>query len=326
MIRFGTIGTNWITDNFIESAECVEGFYYNAVYSRSKERAELFAAKYNVKNTFTSLEKMAQSDKIDAVYIASPNAFHYEQSKLFLKNKKHVIVEKPAVMSKKEAIELYDIAEKNGVIFMEGIVSIYTPQAKTLKKALNDIGTVRAARIDYSQLSTRYPKLVHGDIPNIFNPKMKTGCLMDLGVYCFYAAIYLFGMPQRIQPTATFHENGIDLCGATLFTYPDKTVTITYSKVTESRAYSEIQGDMGTLKIRRISLINEILRVSNSGHSEVIYNDEYGTAPMAHEIKALYNFVNDFENHREQYEEMKELCLNVSDMLAYVRGNIGLEF
>lgn len=326
MIKFGTIGTNWITDNFVEAATSLEGYYYNAVYSRSKERAELFAAKYNVKNTFTSLEKMAQSDKLDAVYIASPNAFHFEQSKLFLSNKKHVIVEKPAVMSKEEAEELYALAEENGVIYMEAIISIYSPQAQILKETLKDIGTIRAARIDYSQLSTRYPMLLHGDIPNIFNPKMKTGCLMDLGIYCFYAAVYLFGMPQRILPAATFHENGIDLCGSTIFTYPDKTVTITYSKVSESRTNSEIQGDKGTIKVRKISLISEILRVSNSGHSEVVFNDEFGTAPMVYEAQAFYDYVNDFENHREQYEQMKELCLNVSGLLEYVRRKIGLEF
>ncbi|MEA5720415.1 Gfo/Idh/MocA family oxidoreductase, partial [Salmonella enterica subsp. enterica serovar Virginia] len=41
-----------------------------AVYSRSLEQAQSFANDYPVEHLFTSLEAMAQSDAIEAVYIA----------------------------------------------------------------------------------------------------------------------------------------------------------------------------------------------------------------------------------------------------------------
>ena len=47
MIRFAIIGTNWITDRFLESAADIEDFQLTAVYSRSAERAGEFAAKHN---------------------------------------------------------------------------------------------------------------------------------------------------------------------------------------------------------------------------------------------------------------------------------------
>ena len=93
-IRFGVVGTNNITDWFLNGAKEVEGFELVAVYSRTEKKAIEYANKYGVKEIFTNLEEMAKSDLIDAVYIASPNSLHAEQSILFLNNKKHVLCEK----------------------------------------------------------------------------------------------------------------------------------------------------------------------------------------------------------------------------------------
>ena len=88
IIRFGVIGTSEITKIFLKGAKLVEKFKLAAVYSRKEETAREFADKYGVKTIFTSLEEMAKSDEIDAVYIASPNSFHAKQAIIFMKNKK----------------------------------------------------------------------------------------------------------------------------------------------------------------------------------------------------------------------------------------------
>jgi predicted dehydrogenase len=94
MINIGVIGTSWITADFIKSCSFVPKLKVNAIYSRNIYTAQKFGAKNNIQNYFDDLEKMAQSDLIDCVYIASPNSLHFEQSKLFLLNKKHVLCEK----------------------------------------------------------------------------------------------------------------------------------------------------------------------------------------------------------------------------------------
>ena len=95
MIRFATVGTGWIVGEFLRGAKEVPEVEYVACYSRTRERGELFAREWGAQKVYTDLEQMAQDDTIDAVYIASPNSLHYEQSKLFLQNGKHVICEKP---------------------------------------------------------------------------------------------------------------------------------------------------------------------------------------------------------------------------------------
>lgn len=84
MIRYGTIGTNFIVDHFQEAAMENPSLYYAAVYSRNQETASSFAAKYGVKTTYTDLKAFACADDLDAVYIASPNRLHYGQAALLL--------------------------------------------------------------------------------------------------------------------------------------------------------------------------------------------------------------------------------------------------
>ena len=91
MLRFGTIGSGWIADEYIHGAKDSGLWELTAVYSRTQERAAAYAKQHGAKHAFTNLEEMAASDVLDAVYIASPNAFHYEQAKLFLEHGKHVI-------------------------------------------------------------------------------------------------------------------------------------------------------------------------------------------------------------------------------------------
>ncbi|VTR55054.1 1,5-anhydro-D-fructose reductase [Serratia fonticola] len=106
MIRFAVVGTNWITERFIDAAHESGKMRLTAIYSRKLEQAQAFGANYPVEHFFDSLEALAQSDVIDAVYIASPNSLHCQQSLLFLSHKKHVICEKPLASNLREVEQL----------------------------------------------------------------------------------------------------------------------------------------------------------------------------------------------------------------------------
>ena len=75
-VRFGIIGTNFITDWILEAAREELRFEATAVCSRSRETGQAFALKHGIPHLFTSPEEMAASSLIDAVYIAVPNSLH----------------------------------------------------------------------------------------------------------------------------------------------------------------------------------------------------------------------------------------------------------
>ena len=326
MVNYGVVGTSWITESFIEATKRVEGLCLSGVYSRTKEKANEFAIKHGAKEIFTSLDDMARSSKIDAVYIASPNSLHYQQSKLFLQNKKHVICEKPIAINSTLVTELFSIAKENGVIFMEALKGIHLPQQKLLREAITKIGVISSAKFDFCQLSSKYPALKRGEVPNIFNPEFQTGCIMDIGIYCVYPAYHLFGACDNICASAVKHTNGIDLCGSTTLTYLDKIVTLTYSKLGDGRGVSEIIGDNGTITIQKLSDLEQITLHHTDGTTELIHTVDKNSLSMQFEAESFYHYITNFPNFKMKYEELSKLSIAVSATLKEMRKQCGISF
>ena len=326
MVRYGIIGTSWITESFIQGTNTFEGLKLTAVYSRNLEKGKAFAEKYEAEFVFDNLEDMASSDKIDAVYIASPNAFHYKQSKLFLESGKHVICEKPITVEPEELIKLQSLANKKGLIYMEAIMMLHLPQRKAIKEALAKIGKIASARFDFSQFSSKYEAYTRGEIPNIFNPKMATGCLMDLGIYCVYPAVDFFGEPDEIISRAAFLETGADSTHNAIFIYPDKQINISCSKVGQSYQGSEIMGDKGTLTVSSISKLTEADLILHNKDKENLVGDIEKHILMSYEAKSFYNYITDFEKHKDEYYKNNEITLKVSKIMKEMRKKAGISF
>lgn len=326
IMKYGTIGTSFITNEFIESAKLVEGMEFTAVYSRNLEKGLAFSGKYGVEKVFTDLEEMALSDLIDAVYIASPNSLHYEQSKLFLKHGKHVICEKPITVTPAQLKELIHLAKEKDLIYMEAIKMLHVPARPLLQEALKKIGNVTTARIDYSQLSSKYPAYLAGDVPNIFNPRFSTGCLMDLGIYCVYPVLDLFGRPDKIIATAGFLTTGADGYGNSIFLYPDKQINLSYSKIGQSSLGSEIIGDKGTIVIHSISTFTNIKIYYKDGTEEELTGEIPRHVVMSGEVQSFYNYVTNSAEYREDYQYAGELAISVSEVMEQIREQAGIQF
>ncbi len=324
MLRIGTIGSGKIVDEFITGVAGVADLQLTAVCSRTMERAVEYAALHGAENVFTDPEKMAQSDCIDAVYIASPNALHVEQSELFLRHGKHVLCEKPVTAYPEELERLQSLAREKGLVFMEAFLFLYQPQLRTLQGAIAQLGAVSAADFRFCQYSSHYPAYRRGELPNIFNPALETGGLMDLGVYGVYPALYLFGPPREIVARASFLRSGADCAGTVLLTYPDKTVTVTYSKSGQGQAPSEILGENGTLLIGKISQISDMTFVTRDGVRTPLQGLEPKPLLMAREGAAFCQFA---ENPQSpDYRENSELALQVSRALYAARQSAGIRF
>lgn len=191
-IRFGVIGTNFITDWVIAGAKQDERFELVAVCSRTQERANEFAAKYDIPYTFTSLEEMAASPLIDAVYIATPNYLHASQSILCMKHGKHVLCEKPMASNAYEVKQMIAASRQYGVTLMEAMKPTLTPNFRVLREALPKAGVIRRYFASYCQYSSRYDKFKEGIVLNAFKPELSNGAMMDIGVYTVYPMVVLF--------------------------------------------------------------------------------------------------------------------------------------
>lgn len=319
MIKYGVVGTSWITEEFIAGANLVEGLTLAAVYSRLAQKGGAFASRFGADQVFTDLEEMASSD-IDAVYIASPNNLHFEQSKMFLLNGKNVLCEKPVTVTPAELSELQALAKIRGLVYMEAIMFMHVPAKNILEDALKKIGKISSAHFDFSQLSSRYGLFKNGGNPNVFNPEMAGGSLMDLGCYCIYPAVYFFGKPKNIFASAGFLSNGIDGNGAAILEYPGMQVVLTYSKIGQDQIGSQIIGDEGTITIASISKLTDLYLYSNSDDSKnLLAGDTPKSVIMSYEARAFMNCITTPQRYKTEYEKAQRTALEVSEVIAEIR-------
>src|SRR5690554_6217769 len=93
-MKFGIIGTNFVSEKFMRASKLITDFNLVAVCSRNINNAEDFAKKHNIEY-FTDDYKDFLTKGLDAVYIAVPNSLHKDLACFFLNNKIPVLCEKP---------------------------------------------------------------------------------------------------------------------------------------------------------------------------------------------------------------------------------------
>ncbi|WP_100406089.1 Gfo/Idh/MocA family protein [Bacillus solitudinis] len=323
MIRFCVIGTNWITEAFINAANHLNDFQLKAVYSRTEEQAKKFSSKFDVEITFTSLIDLAKSPLIDAVYIASPNSFHAEQAILLMSHGKHVICEKPAASNAREWERMSMTASKNNVVLMEALKTTLLPNFKVIQDYLQKIGPIRRFVASFCQYSSRYNAYKEGTILNAFNPTFSNGALMDIGVYCIYPAVVLFGKPAQVKANGYLLDSGVDGEGSLLLNYGDKEAVLMYSKITNSYIPSEIQGEQGSILIYNLNKLEKV---------EIHYKD--GTVEDISQPQHAHSMYNEAEEFLRLIKEgSKESSINshmhslmTHEIMDEARKQMGLIF
>ncbi|WP_204439009.1 Gfo/Idh/MocA family protein [Amphibacillus cookii] len=323
MVRFGVIGTNWITDRFLEAGFMVDDFRLTAVYSRTKEKAEVFAAKYQVDTTYTDIDHFAQSDKIDAVYIASPTSLHAEQAIRCMEQGKHVFVEKPIASNQREVEQMIAVAKKHDVLLMEGMKTTHLPNFKVLRNHLTTIGPVRHLIANFCQYSSRYDQYKEGVVLNAFKPEFSNGSLMDIGIYTAYPMVALFGAPEHANANAYMLDSGVDGQGTIAVKYPELTADLMFSKITNSNIPSEIQGEKGTIVVDKWSDMRKLTLIDNEGTvTDISVEQKQNT--MYYEINHFVGLLQD--GSRESDVNSHMVSLNTMKLLDQARASIGLRF
>lgn len=321
MIRFGIIGTNKISDEFIISAKNVEGFQLTAVYSRSEDTGREFAEKHGASIVYTSLEEFAASDFFDAVYIASPNSFHCSQSIMMMNHGKHVLCEKPVSSDLEELKSMLEVAKSNNVILLEAMRPVFDPGFAKIQELLPQLGTIRRVTFNFCQYSSRYDKFKDGIILNAFNPKLSNSALMDIGVYCVHPLVKLFGMPNNIISKSVFLHNGMEGMGTVIAEYDGMMAELQYSKITTSYLPSQIQGELGSMIIKEIPNTDVIELYFRSGKREVVMIEKH-EHNMYYEVKEFIRLI----ESAESAEEHNKYSLMEMEMMDEIRKSSGISF
>ncbi|HEY3417654.1 MAG TPA: Gfo/Idh/MocA family oxidoreductase [Armatimonadota bacterium] len=165
-----------------------------AICDTNPERLNEKARKYGIAHTFTDAETMLKQCKLDAISVATPNAWHAPITIAALKRGLHVLCEKPMAMTVKESEKMLAAAEKSGKNLMINFSYRFSPMSYALKQQV-DAGVVGDIYFGRTVWHRRYGFPGFG---GWFGQKALSGGgpLIDLGVHRLDLALWLMGYPE----------------------------------------------------------------------------------------------------------------------------------
>ena len=206
MFKVGIIGAGWIAEKMAAALAPLEDYCVYAIASRSIEKAQSFAERWNVAKAYGSYEEMVADEEVDLVYIATPHSHHFPHAMLALKAGKPVLVEKAFTANAAEAQELIETAHSKGLFITEAIWTRYMPLSHKIKEIMES-GIIGEPRVLTATLCYMMEFK-----ERILRPDLCGGALLDLGVYVLNFARMYFGT-DIVRTVSNCHvgPTGIDL-------------------------------------------------------------------------------------------------------------------
>lgn len=152
LAQWGIVGTGPMAERFARAISKHEGSNVRSVSSRSIKKAEEFGKRHGAVACYEGVESFALAEvgKINIAYIATPVEAHFDGVKTCLAQGINVLCEKPMCESAEQVEELYQLADSNGVLLMEGMWSYCLPTYKKAEKWLKDSSIGDVVGIDVS--------------------------------------------------------------------------------------------------------------------------------------------------------------------------------
>jgi len=201
-LNYGILSTSSIAPRFIGAVRESGKGNILALSSRSLEKAREKAAEWNIPTAYGSHEELLADPRINIVYISNVNTAHYPWAKAALLAHKHVICEKPCTTAEAQTKELYTLAKKQGLFFMEAQKMLFLPAVLAAKEGLANLGKITMVTLSHS-----FPASYNGWM---FDETAGGGPLLSSGIYAVQLISWLFGEITRISGTASKLETGVE--------------------------------------------------------------------------------------------------------------------
>jgi len=205
-IKWGILGTaNICTYGTIPGMKLSESCELYAIAGRNPEKVQKFKEKYGFEVAYNSYEELLHDENIQAVYIPLPNDIHLKWVKEALKNRKHVLCEKPMALNANEATEMFATASEYGVHLMEAYAYLHSPYVASLKA---DIESGLIGDVDYIESAF----ITQGYKEDFrLHKELGGGAMYDLGCYCTTMILTLIDSePEFVKAVAEFTDLGVD--------------------------------------------------------------------------------------------------------------------
>jgi predicted dehydrogenase len=189
-VRYAVVGLGNIAQVAVlpAFAHAKENSELVALVSSDAEKLSALAKRHNVELTgrYEDLESIVIEGKVDAVYVAVPNALHRVMTERAARAGAHVLCEKPMAVTEEDCQAMIDVTRLHGAKLMIGYRLHFDPAN------LRAIERIRAGEIGDPRIfsSVFCHQVRENDIRT--RAELGGGALLDLGIYCLNAARYIF--------------------------------------------------------------------------------------------------------------------------------------
>ncbi len=238
IVRIGIVGTGRIAPRFVAESKYVSGLTIEYAFNPDRKSAEAFEKNEKIKCMNKDYE--AFLEKVDAVYIASPNETHYEYARKAVQAGKHVLSEKPLSFTRKESEELYKEAKRKQIVLMEAVKAAYCPgflQLINVAKSgkIGEIIDVEASFTRLANLDSRERR-----------DALYGGAFLEFGPSVLLPVLKLLGVNyEKVDFESLYDENGVDIYTKVNIRYPKGFATIKTGVGVKSEGQLVVSGTKG---------------------------------------------------------------------------------
>lgn len=319
-MKFAILAPGHIAHSMARAVSEIEKIECYAVASRDYGRAAEFAKEWRFEKAYGSYEEMVQDPQVEFVYVASPHSHHYEHAKLCLEHGKHVLVEKAFTVNAKQAQELIQLSEENGLLLAEAIWTRYMPSRKMIDDILASgvLGNVTSLTANLGYI------LPH--VERMQNPELAGGALLDLGVYPVNFALMAFhGAVKEVNATAIMSPEGVDWMNSITLSFEDGKMAVLHSDMlAQTDRQGVISGDKGYMEVQNINNCEEIRVFDLERKMTASYKVPEQINGYEYEVLSCIRAI---EAGRTECEEMPHSeILRVMELLDRVRRQWGMVY
>lgn len=244
-LRWGLLSTARINGQLIPAIRAAGRSELVGVASRSIQRAEAYAAEWDIPRVYGGYQSLLDDPNVDAVYISLPNSLHAEWTVRAAEAGKHVLCEKPLAVSVAECDQIIAAAESAGVVVIEAVMYLHHPLLQEVRRLVEEgaVGRVTLVRGALSFFLDR-PDDVR------WKPELGGGALWDVGSYPVSFIRRMAGEPEEVFGWQRLAESGVDETFAGLLRYESGVLGVFECGFrTQWRAEAEVFGTEGTMTI-----------------------------------------------------------------------------
>ena len=251
-IRWGIVGAARVNERLIPAINQSALGELIAIGSRRRGAAKDCLLKHlpeseDKVSCFDGLDQVITHNNVDAIYIPLANEEHTEIALKAIREKKHVLIEKPMAIKSEEVKILIEEAAKNNVKIMEGFMYAFHPQ---FDRIMNTIKSNILGDISYAHSMFSFPIKPARFYRIDRSMENGGGVLWDIGPYAIHTIRQCFKEnPQRVKAIAKLNEHGADIATSGLIDFGNsKRATFDISFECTRRSEFEAFGALGRVK------------------------------------------------------------------------------